>query len=549
MLPQSQTCGSPMHFGSRRLLSLVVAWSLIAFSYIPNGLCATVDLAKARLVAENIVRQHVSRYGDWNGVTDPSVGEGAAVQYQGASVAYNFTIVPSGHVLVAVDDTLSPVPLYSTRSSFNPDRTGQPQAMETWIVPEQHGKISGLNSRRAAGLQTTTLSASERISRAWDLYAEPSTRSTDQTTLTATAAATTTLARSATVAPLVTTAWGQDTPFNLLTPSDTGCTHTLTGCVATAWAQVLNYWEWPAQGTGSHSYTWNGETLSVDFSASTYDWANMGDAPDGSNDTENNAIAKLIYDLAVAAETDFGCSTSSSTMWADEVLDIYFKYKAMTFHDRLDYTATGWFALFQAELDADPPRVVIFSIFSEGGGHEVAVDGYQTGETDMVHINFGWPDSSDSYDGYYDVTDDFDAFYTWAAGEQYAVTGIEPDNQPPNVDAGNDQNVEEETVVLLSGSAVDPEGTGISEYQWTQLSGPSVTLEGASTASASFTGPNVHAQTTLIFQLRATDANRAFSVDTCTITIANTDGSSATTLTTTTDGGGGGGGCFIGSLN
>ena len=87
--------------------------------------------------------------------------------------------------------------------------------------------------------------------------------------------------------------WDQREPYNNLCPSDGGG-RCATGCVATAGAQLMRYWKWPEQGSGSHSYTWqrcdsitaNGEcaattdtTLSVDFSAAHYDWANMMSLP------------------------------------------------------------------------------------------------------------------------------------------------------------------------------------------------------------------------------------------------------------------------------
>ena len=52
------------------------------------------------------------------------------------------------------------------------------------------------------------------------------------------------------VEPLLTTQWYQKSPYNQLCPS-----YTMTGCVATAMAQVMKYWNYPAFGRGSHSYT------------------------------------------------------------------------------------------------------------------------------------------------------------------------------------------------------------------------------------------------------------------------------------------------------
>ena len=97
---------------------------------------------------------------------------------------------------------------------------------------------------------------------------------------------------------------------------------------------------------------------------------------------------------------------------------------------------------------------------------------------------------------------------------------------PPEVNAGSDQRVGEGAEVQLIGSAIDTLGVGISGYSWVQTSGTAVTLTGADSAAASFTAPDVHAVTTLIFQLRVNLNNGAYGTDSVAITVENTDGSS-----------------------
>ncbi|MDA8139369.1 MAG: C10 family peptidase [Desulfobacteraceae bacterium] len=545
------------------VVRMLLVLLLPAFLLVSNGWSAPVDLATAHLVAQNTVRHHLALHGHWNGSTAPTVGPGEEVQYQGCTVAYDFNVSPSGHVLVSVDDTLSPVPLYSTRSAFVAARAGQPQSLESWIVPEQHAKVAGLEQvrTRAAGFQTSASFYPARIARAWEIYLQPAQDGSSQASLTASVTQRSAVSRSATVAPLLTTLWGQSSPYYLMTPSVNGahgCTHTLTGCVATAWAQVLNYWQWPAQGQGSVSYSWNGRTLSMDFSQSVYDWSHMGDTPSGTDTVENQAISKLLYDVALAAQTVFGCTESTSQMWADDVLDVYFGYKAMTFHDRLDYSdPDAWFAMFQTELDATPPRPVIFSIFSDTIGHEVVVDGYQTDTTNMVHINFGWPTLADAYEGYFDISDPstFYLQYYWDVNEQYLVTGIQPNENAtlPTVNAGADQSVDEGAAVTLSGSAVH-DGYTIETLQWRKVDDPEFQITGSNQSTATFTAPSVSADTTMVFRFKAIDNSGNVGFDDCTVTVRNTDAPPATPPATPTpvpfagDGGGGGGGCFIATL-
>ena len=73
-------------------------------------------------------------------------------------------------------------------------------------------------------------------------------------------------------------------------------------------------------------------------------------------------------------------------------------------------------------------------------------------------------------------------------------------NQPPVVDTGPDQSVAAGTMVILSGTASDPDGT-IASYAWTQTGGTTVSLSGADTAMSAFTAPEVTAAETLTFRL------------------------------------------------
>ena len=94
-------------------------------------------------------------------------------------------------------------------------------------------------------------------------------------------------------------------------------------------------------------------------------------------------------------------------------------------------------------------------------------------------------------------------------------------NQAPSVNAGSDQTVNEGISVNLNGTASDSDGS-IASYQWAQISGnPSVAIDNYTSASASFTAPDVNSDTTLVFQLTATDDAGASASDSVSITIQN----------------------------
>jgi hypothetical protein len=555
------------HLKSNFVKIRLVVMALVLFAMISgsaaSGFCAAVALETARGVAEAKMLRHVALYGHWNGVSVPEIIDCQVVRDQGAKVAFDFKVRPGGHILVAADDDLVPVPLYSTRSGFNPGHADDSNAIESWIVPELGGKLGALkeNRRRSAGISTQNeFPGRNRIKAAW-AYFEGQSGAGDAgaaPSRSGTSAAVTVqgVERGAISGPLVTTQWSQQYPFNSKTPEnncynpvDAPTNNTLSGCVATAWAQVLRYYQWPDAGVGNHSYPWNGQTVSVDFTdVRAYDWANMPDvAAEIDTPAERDAVGRLMLNAGVVAETDFGCAVSDSDIWANDVLDAYFKYKSMEIYHKGDPLPDdrSWFQMFKVELDA--ARIVIFSIYSQRGGHEVVADGYQDDTTEMIHINFGWSGNSDAF---YDITDAADFTTTsdqWSTSEQYIVVGIEPNYNtelPAVTIAAGDQTVDEHSQVQMTGSA-SHSSLAIAAYEWLNVAvagSGKVAISNGSTREASFTAPYVDADTDFVFMLKAVDAQRGVGYAKCTISVRDT-GISATPVPQGS--GGSSGGCFV----
>jgi hypothetical protein len=92
-------------------------------------------------------------------------------------------------------------------------------------------------------------------------------------------------------------------------------------------------------------------------------------------------------------------------------------------------------------------------------------------------------------------------------------------NSAPQSDAGSDQAVSAGTQVTLDGSgSIDSDGS-IAGYQWTQTSGPTVSLSSLTSSQATFTAPSVTATTALSFQLAVTDNGGLTNSDTCQVTV------------------------------
>lgn len=208
------------------------------------------------------------------------------------------------------------------------------------------------------------------------------------------------------VSPLLgSIAWNQGDPYNLMCPTLTNAKgeqeHVVTGCVATATAQVMRYYKWPEQGSGSHSYTWEyaQKTLSMDFSQSVYDWDNMTETYNSaSTEAEKNAVAKLMYDCGISCDMNYKLSAaggSGATQTAQAAgLYNYFRYdQGMKHLMRNYYKLADWEALIINEIDSKRP--VLYSGSGSGGGHAFIIDGYNT--DGYFHFNWGWGGTSNGY--------------------------------------------------------------------------------------------------------------------------------------------------------
>ena len=181
---------------------------------------------------------------------------------------------------------------------------------------------------------------------------------------------------------LKTAEWNQYAPFNKYTPNNY-----VTGCVATAGAIVMKHHGYPAKGTGSHSYTWNGKTLTANFEHD-YDWANMPAKYDGTNDAAFDGVARLMADLGVAVEMQYSKSGSGAYIGnMISALQKYFGYSKLTYLASIDdMEAEAWNAKLRGEIDANRP-ILYSASDASAGGHSFIIDGYKD---ESFSVNWGW---------------------------------------------------------------------------------------------------------------------------------------------------------------
>ncbi len=203
---------------------------------------------------------------------------------------------------------------------------------------------------------------------------------------------------------LITTRWDQGIPYNNEIYNQTEHRY-LTGCVATTMSQVMNYHEWPVTGIGSKTYTddvSSGKTFTTDFSAHTYDWANMANTYSStSTQAQKDAVAQLMYDAGVSVEMQYGTSSQGGSGAYSEYISYalvnYFGYdKGARIYYRDYCTDAEWSDLLYTELSAGRP-VMYGGVDAYGaGGHSFICDGYES-STDQYHFNWGWSGSGDCY--------------------------------------------------------------------------------------------------------------------------------------------------------
>ncbi|GEM_PF-4689718 len=280
------------------------------------------------------------------------------MKQSGAAAVPYYVINGKGtFVIVAGDDVALPILGYSDESEF--DVRDIPINRQQWLA--------GYEEEMEA-IYTYNIEQSETARNAWSTVASQQTAR-----------------RSG--APLIQTKWNQNPYYNAYCPGGS-----VVGCVATAMAQIMKYYNWPRQGVGSSSYNTSGYgTLSVNYGNTTYNWEAM---PQYVSSNNYQATALLSYNCGVAVQMSY--SPYGSAAWQENVttaLKNYFRY-AQTVRNvyKSNYSYSGWVAMLQAEIDAGRP--VQYAGNSSDIGHSFVCDAY---DGEYFHFNWGWGGMSDGY--------------------------------------------------------------------------------------------------------------------------------------------------------
>lgn len=269
---------------------------------------------------------------------------------------------PSGFVILSADDVAAPMLGFSDNGTFNEDFMSPEMK---WWLGEYTRQIEYARKNGAPA------------------YKEKPTRGDKEA-----------------IAPLVKTKWDQGTPYNLMTPEVEG-KNCVTGCVATAMAQVMKYWNFPENGTGEGTCTVQlpdntTQKEKMDFNEQIFDWSNMLDSYDANaTDEQNLAVAYLMKACGYAVHMNYGLDESSAALYyvSTSLVSNFGYNQNLQFCQRDYYTFSEWSDLIYDELAAGRP--VPYGGQSSEGGHAFICDGYDA--NGYFHFNWGWSGMSDGY--------------------------------------------------------------------------------------------------------------------------------------------------------
>lgn len=285
----------------------------------------------------------------------------------------------NGYVIVSADDCAKPVLAYSTEGAFT-----------TESIPAGLSDILEGYRNEIGTAIAHAHTATEEVSAQWEEVRNP---------LRAT--------RTVIVEPLIQTTWNQSPYYNNMCPDYTYEYLTsgpaLTGCVATALAQIIRYWEWPVRGNSSHTYhAYSSDDNPVDLGNLTADFGNtiyLYDLmPTAIDETTHSLltdqVARLSLHCGIATNMQYGHNGSGAL--SEEVphaLRTYFDYSCKM-RDYLQlHSISLWEEMLKEDLDNGMP--VDYSGSDGETGHAFVCDGYD--EANYFHFNFGWGGYGNAY--------------------------------------------------------------------------------------------------------------------------------------------------------
>lgn len=350
---------------------------------------------------------------------------------KGALLGYVVYLDPSGFVIVAADDLVEPVIAFAPDGAFDPSSENPLGALVARDLPGRMAMVKGV---QAAAAQGVVAAARDKWTRLLALDQGADVGALGLASVS-----------DVRVAPLTQTLWNQklsngNACYNYYTPPNAAgdVNNYYCGCVATAMAQLMRYWQFPLTGVGTGSFsiaisgaTTNRSLRGGDGVGGGYVWSNMVPNPVSSTLAQRQAIGTLCHDAAVSVGMDFTATGSSSdTLESKTQLINTFHYaNAVKGYNSGSTLGSGLNAMVNPNLDAGCP--VVFGITDGASGHAVVGDGYGYNLSTLYHhLNMGWSGSDTAWYNLpnIDVVDPYNSVYkcvynVWTNGTGEIISG------------------------------------------------------------------------------------------------------------------------------
>lgn len=279
----------------------------------------------------------------------------------GLNGAYLYNLASGGYIVLSADDIAYPLLGYSDQGSIN---LSEMSPELKWWLEEYSRQIEWAVSRNLSPAKTVGYDES------WTA-----------------------------IAPLVTTRWNQDAPYNDQCPQlKANGPRCYAGCVAVSMAQVMKYHNYPEVGEGLLSNTDKGRPSLLNLSTHPIDWDNMLNVYSKGDYTQEqgDAVAFLMKACGYSVNMNYGTSASgTSGMNIGPALRDNFNYDQNCRGEyRCPYSTNEWAAKVYDNLKNVGP-LVINGQSPFDGGHSFVCDGYDG--NGYFHINWGWGGYSDGY--------------------------------------------------------------------------------------------------------------------------------------------------------
>ncbi|MBQ4223797.1 MAG: C10 family peptidase [Prevotella sp.] len=350
------------------IIKLVVLWSCLL--YISTVCAAPLSPHQAKRQATLFLNTRGKTVLEHPSAKVPHMASLPAAE----AAYYVFDVDGGGFVVVSGDDLTAPVLGYSDKGTFSED--DMPEGLQ-WLLQSYAEQIGHV---RAAHHAARPSQSPSRV-----------------------------MAVRHNIEPLLSTLWNQGHPYNLLCPQYYNQDGTLgdrcaTGCVATAIAQVMAYYKYPAStkrtipGYVQYFDTDKG-SKSVQLrnipANSVIDWEQMLDAyGDHDSEQQQQAVAQLMYWVGLGCKMGYGPSSAAGFPEGVNALKRYFGYDDGThIESRSNHTMRSWDELLYKELETGHP--IAFAGTNSGGAHAFVLDGYDI--DGLFHVNWGWGGMNNGY--------------------------------------------------------------------------------------------------------------------------------------------------------